>query len=84
MCGRESAENRKTQSVFSCVTCNHTEHADVHAAKNILAAGHAAWLSMAQAASAAACGEAVSHNLRESEGRAASGKQEPAEAKALA
>ena len=53
ICGHESAENRTTQSVFACVACGHTENADVHAAKNILAAGHAVWLSES---SAVACG----------------------------
>lgn len=42
-CKHESADNRKTQSVFACVACGHTEHADIHAAKNILAAGYAVW-----------------------------------------
>jgi putative transposase len=42
-CGDEAAENRKTQSAFLFVAFGHTEHADVHAAKNILAAGHAVW-----------------------------------------
>ena len=40
-CGHASPENRKTQAVFHCVSCGHREHADVNAAKNILAAGHA-------------------------------------------
>ena len=44
VCGHERAENRKSQSLFACVACGHTENADVHAAKNILAAGHAVWL----------------------------------------
>ena len=40
-CGHASAENRKTQAVFRCVRCGHTADADVNAARNILAAGHA-------------------------------------------
>jgi len=36
ICAHEAADNRKTQSLFSCVACGHTENADVHAAKNIL------------------------------------------------
>jgi putative transposase len=40
-CGHVSAENRKTQAVFRCVRCGHAADADVNAAKNILAAGHA-------------------------------------------
>jgi len=40
-CGHTTPENRKTQAVFHCVACGHREHADVNAAKNILAAGHA-------------------------------------------
>ena len=40
-CGHVDKENRKSQSTFLCVSCGHSEHADVNAAKNILAAGHA-------------------------------------------
>lgn len=83
MCGHESAQNRKTQSVFSCVACGHTENADIHAAKNILAAGHAAWLSESKGSSVAACGGEVSRGRRASVGRAAPMKQEPTEAKVL-
>lgn len=38
-CGCISKENRKSQSKFECVECNHTENADVNAAKNILMRG---------------------------------------------
>jgi putative transposase len=79
-CGHEAAENRKTQSVFACVSCGHTEHADVHAAKNILAAGHAVW---AMETSLAACGGEVSRASVARPKRAAPSKQEPTEAKAL-
>jgi putative transposase len=48
-CGHVSAENRKTQAVFRCVRCGHAADADVNAARNILAAGHAV----------IACGERV-------------------------
>ena len=85
MCDYESAENRKTQSVFACVACGHTENADVHAAKNILAAGHAVW-AMEQAhlaAAPAACGGEVSRAAPAMVGRAAPVKQEPTEAKVL-
>jgi putative transposase len=85
ICGREAAENRKTQRVFSCVACGHTENADMHAAKNILAAGHAVW-AMEQARLASgpdACGGEVSRGRRASVGRAAPSKQEPTEAKVL-
>ena len=34
-------ENRKNQAVFKCVACGYTNNADVNAAKNIIAAGHA-------------------------------------------
>jgi putative transposase len=41
VCGHISKENRKTQSKFSCIECGHAQNADLNAARNILAAGHA-------------------------------------------
>jgi putative transposase len=35
-CGHIAAENRKTQALFECVECGHTENADRNAARNIL------------------------------------------------
>ena len=40
-CGNVSADNRKSQSKFDCTECGYSENADVNAARNILAAGHA-------------------------------------------
>ncbi len=40
-CGHAEQENRKSQAVFACTNCGHTDNADLNAAKNILAAGHA-------------------------------------------
>ena len=77
ICGHEAAENRKTPSVFACVACGHTENADVHAAKNIMAAGRAVW-AMEQARLAAspdACAGEVSRGRSASAGRAAPVKQ---------
>ncbi|MBK8489728.1 MAG: transposase [Saprospirales bacterium] len=34
-CGHTCAENRLSQAVFRCVQCNHEEHADLNASKNI-------------------------------------------------
>jgi putative transposase len=94
VCGHEAAENRKTQSVFACLACGHTENADVHAAKNVLdrgialfeaqrsAAGHAVWLNE-EARKAAACGGDVSRAAPERQARvrrAAPMKQEPTDA----
>ena len=76
ICGHVAAENRKTQSVFACVACSHTEHADVNAAKNILAAGHAVWAS---ASKPDACGGVVGRAASERTKRAAPAKQEPTE-----
>jgi putative transposase len=87
LCGHESAENRKTQALFACVACGHTENADVNAAKNILAAGLAVWTSehaSMQARAPAACGEDARRRAVARPRSAASAKQEPAEAKALA
>jgi len=83
ICGHESAGNRKTQSVFACVACGHTENADVHAAKTILAAGHAVWSDESKDSSTDACGGEVRRGLTAKSKRAASKKQEPTEAKVL-
>ena len=40
-CKHIAKENRRTQSKFECVKCGHKANADVNAARNILAAGHA-------------------------------------------
>ena len=40
-CQHITKENRQTQAKFECVKCGHKANADVNAAKNILAAGHA-------------------------------------------
>jgi putative transposase len=76
VCRHESAENRKTQSVFACVACGHTEHADINAAKNILAAGHAVWVSSSKPD---ACGGVVRRAASGRTKRAAPAKQEPTE-----
>jgi len=39
-CGHVSKQNRPQQALFSCVACGYTYHADIVAAKNILALGH--------------------------------------------
>ncbi len=39
-CGHVAKANRVQQALFSCVACGYTYHADVVAAKNILALGH--------------------------------------------
>jgi putative transposase len=38
-CGYVDPKSRESQAVFRCTHCSHTEHADVNAAKCILAAG---------------------------------------------
>ncbi|HSX19990.1 MAG TPA: transposase [Gammaproteobacteria bacterium] len=40
-CGHTNKANRTTQASFCCKECYYTEHADINAALNILAAGHA-------------------------------------------
>lgn len=40
-CGHVEAANRTTQERFACVVCGFEANADVNAARNILAAGHA-------------------------------------------
>ncbi|MGH3633136.1 MAG: zinc ribbon domain-containing protein [Mycobacterium sp.] len=56
-------KSRESQAVFRCTHCSYTEHADVNAAKNILAAGLAV----------TACEDSLQPS-----GRVASLKQEPA------
>ena len=41
LCHHKAKENRVSQAVFKCLACQHEEHADLNAAKNILAAGRA-------------------------------------------
>lgn len=41
-CGHVAAESRPSRDEFRCVACGHCADADVNAARNILAAGHAA------------------------------------------
>lgn len=69
-CGHVSKENRQTQSKFGCVECGFEENADLVGAMNILARGHRVL----------ACGEDVSRARPARAKRAASAKQEPAEA----
>lgn len=38
-CGHSSRMNRLSQDKFECVSCGHTDHADINAAKNILNRG---------------------------------------------
>jgi putative transposase len=38
-CGHVDPKSRESQAVFRCTHCSYTEHADVNAAKCILAAG---------------------------------------------
>jgi putative transposase len=66
LCAYESAENRKTQALFSCVACGHTENADVHAAKNILARGMERWREEVLPAgrAASACGRGGQPTVR--------------------
>ena len=73
-CGHTDKGNRTTQSRFICLACGHAENADMNAAKNILAAGHAVWLERAKA-----CGEDVRRASPARVRRAASLKQEPSE-----
>jgi len=39
VCGHVDPKSRESQAVFRCTHCAHSEHADVNAANNILAAG---------------------------------------------
>ena len=63
VCGQVDPRSRESQAVFRCTSCSHAEHADVNAARNILAAGLAV----------TAC-----EDLNEPPGSRGSSKQEPA------
>lgn len=73
-CGCVDAGNRAAQAIFACLSCGYADNADLNAAKNILAAGLAAW-----AEKPAACGAAVSRAKPAWAKRAAATKQEPTE-----
>jgi putative transposase len=75
-CGYTCKENRKSQALFACVACGHTENADKNAATNILAAGLAVWSDPGRTA---ACGEVVRRKAFARKKSAASVKQEPTE-----
>jgi putative transposase len=54
-CGHVDPKSRESQAVFRCTHCARpAEHADVNAAKNILAAGHAVTACRESAAPAGA------------------------------
>jgi putative transposase len=68
-CGHVSADNRKSQSLFLCVSCGHTANADVVGAINVLERGQRLL----------ACGEDGSGRGRKTAAKPASVKQEPTE-----
>ncbi|MFC5834316.1 RNA-guided endonuclease InsQ/TnpB family protein [Nonomuraea insulae] len=41
-CGKVDEKSRKSQAIFSCTSCGHTEHADIVGARNIKSKGQAA------------------------------------------
>ena len=69
-CGHVAAENRRTQAQFLCVACEHTAHADLVGAINVLERGQRLF----------ACGEDGSGRSRKTTTQPASAKQEPTEA----
>lgn len=44
-CGHIASENRESQAVFRCVKCDHTDNADINAARNIVAKHVEGWAS---------------------------------------
>lgn len=89
LCQHESADNRKTQSLFACVACGHTEHADIHASKVILQRGVIAFQGRQEKQTAAGhavatCGLGCKTKGGAKLPAAARAKQEPTEAIELA
>ena len=89
MCRHESADNRQTQSLFACVACGHTEHADIHASKVILQRGVIAFQKRQESSTAAGhavatCGLGSKTKSQRKLPAAARAKQEPTEAIELA
>ena len=83
-CVHESAENRKTQAIFTSAACGHAKQADVHAAKVILDQRARTWQQTqphqtAAGHAASACGGAIRRSRRASAAGAAPAKQEPTE-----
>ena len=76
-CGHTDKGNRTNQSSFICLACGHADNADVNAARNILAAGHAVWAE--RQLKPKACGGEVSHAALARPKHAAPSKQEPSE-----
>jgi putative transposase len=69
-CGHTDKDNRLSQALFACIACGFEMNADINAARNILAAGHAVIV----------CGEDVRPKVvRQRTARATSVKQEPPE-----
>jgi putative transposase len=65
-CGHRAQENRTSQARFQCVACGHTAHADLNAARNILAAGHAVLACGAEALATAVKQEPAEATAQES------------------
>jgi putative transposase len=82
VCGHVDKANRKTQASFLCMACGHAEHADIHAAKNILQRGLVVWKDLSNSAAghaASVCGENVRRQKAAKPDGAVSVKQKPTE-----
>lgn len=64
-CGHIAPENRESQAIFRCVACGYTEHADINAARNILARATTGWTSPAGRRSQSGVGDADTAISRE-------------------